>query len=494
MGYQEQLDINRLKRIQSVEKIIGWACQEMKWLTRKEEKAANRERDGLIRSLSKSKEVIFSFANTKIHIGQLSPGCLICGQGYWSCMFSNRKCPGTCFFCPVETKIKKDFPAYEATEFTLRNPRDYIKFLKKYGFKGASISGGEPFLVFNRSLSFAREIKKSFGDKMYVWLYTNGFLVTEEKLRKLKNSGLNEIRFNIAARKYDLQPVEMAARIIPTVTVEIPSIPEDFQILKKTLPILKKIGVRHLNLHILSAHPRNYRDYIKRGYTFMHYTEPTVFESEIAALNLLNYALGKKIGLPINYCTNTYKDRFQARGNRRWLNPLMKEEWEELTDIYYIRRLTIQCSGENMDNMVKILKKLKVKRNLWAVDNEKAEIHIHSSLMQFHELYKYKFIVSYFTFSLSGIIFPGEEAKQIQVYSENKVFSKKKLVYQEKLISPAVIKGFRRLYLEKENENYVLKDLYLKSNVTAGQWRKDAERILLCREFEKMTEGFDYIC
>ena len=63
------------------------------------------------------------------------------------------------------------------------------------------------------------------------------------------------MRFNISARKYDLKAVKMAAGIIDTVTVEIPAIPEDYEILKKCLPRMKAIGVAHLNLHQLFASP-----------------------------------------------------------------------------------------------------------------------------------------------------------------------------------------------------------------------------------------------
>jgi len=38
-------------------------------------------------------------------------------------------------------------------------------------------------------------------------MYSNGDLVNKEKLIALKKAGLNEVRFDIAARKYDLNAV-----------------------------------------------------------------------------------------------------------------------------------------------------------------------------------------------------------------------------------------------------------------------------------------------
>lgn len=67
-------------------------------------------------------------------------------------------------------------------------------------------------------------------------MYTNGYLIDKNKLITLKEAGLNEMRFNIAARHYDLKAVKMAADIIDTVTVEIPAVPEDYEILKDVCP------------------------------------------------------------------------------------------------------------------------------------------------------------------------------------------------------------------------------------------------------------------
>ena len=89
----------------------------------------------------------------------------------------------------------------------------------------------------------------------------------------MKEAGLNEIRFDIAARKYDLKAVAMATAIIDTVTVEIPAIPEDYEIVKRCLPRMKALGVAHLNLHQLHASRYCYKQFVARGYTFLHQPE-----------------------------------------------------------------------------------------------------------------------------------------------------------------------------------------------------------------------------
>lgn len=58
-----------------------------------------------------------------------------------------------------------------------------------------------------RSIAFVRAIKDRFGPNMHVWLYTNGTLATTDILMKLRDAGLDEIRFDIGAINYNLNPL-----------------------------------------------------------------------------------------------------------------------------------------------------------------------------------------------------------------------------------------------------------------------------------------------
>ena len=179
---------------------------------------------------------------------------MTCGQGTWSCLFIGSLCTANCFYCPQDRKNKKDQPPTESG-LMFDNPDDYVDYLEKFKFKGVGFSGGEPLLKYKKILTYIKKIRERLGKGIYIWLYTNGDLVDKNKLNALKEAGLNEIRFDIAARNYDLKAVKMASAIIDRVTVEIPAIPEDYEILKKCLPRMKAIGVAHLNLHQLFANP-----------------------------------------------------------------------------------------------------------------------------------------------------------------------------------------------------------------------------------------------
>ena len=105
-------------------------------------------------------------------------------------------------------------------------------------------------------------------------MYTNGDLIDTTRLHDLQKAGCDEIRFNLSAPNYDLGPVELACRMIETVAVEIPAIPEDYETVRKLLPDIQKIEVRHLNLHQISAWEHNYRELARRGYRSHHLLNP----------------------------------------------------------------------------------------------------------------------------------------------------------------------------------------------------------------------------
>ena len=484
MNYKE-------KRKKQIQKMMGKAYYDCKWLTDKEATIAHKERGILLKSLSN--KVKYSFMNNKIYTGDLSPGCIICGEGYWQCMQINIVCTANCFFCPQNRKIKTESPPREPdTNCTIPNPKSYLKYLKRFNFKGVGITGGEPLLVFELVLSYLNEIRKGFADKIYLWLYTNGSLVDETKLEKLKQAGLNEIRFNISANNYDLKPVKLATRYINTVTVEIPAIPEDYEIVKKSLPEMKKIGVKHLNLHNLRASRHNYRNLLKRNYTFLHNHPNTTLESELTALKLVKYSLDKKIGLPINYCSEVYKDRLQGKGYRRWTAPLAKDDVEELTSANYIRRLSIKDTSYNLKKIIGILRKNKCDDTLWSLNHAKDELFIHSSFLKHIDFRKHSLTISYFRPHLLKVLRPGRADKPIKLFGY--IFSaEKEFCEKQTLLNPATITTFQELFIENMEEKKALNTFYNKTNLTLRDWKKEVELLFTLRIWEQIESDLPEI-
>ena len=224
----------------------GWAYYHMKWLSEAEAKRENAWRKKTIKWLSS--RINSSFYNNKLHTGPLSPGCVICGESNWSCAFLTHRCPAKCFFCLRSIVLWEPRQPY-TDSISFGSCNDYAKYIELFDYKGVSISGGDALSDFNGLLKHISSVKKRLGDDVYLWAYTSGLELSRNKLKRLKNVGLNEIRFNIASNSYNTAPLKLAAEWIDTVTVEIPAIPEDFGRLTTLLPELSRIGVNHLNIH-----------------------------------------------------------------------------------------------------------------------------------------------------------------------------------------------------------------------------------------------------
>jgi pyruvate formate-lyase activating enzyme-like uncharacterized protein len=395
----------------------------LRWPTTKEAEKAANERNELLEQLV-ALDVKSCCHGTKLDCRKLSPGCRICIEGSWSCLFINGVCNGRCFYCPSEQSSIDD-PMTNTVPFP--NVDDYIDYIGKFGFTGVSISGGEPFLTFEKSLNFAAKIKKKFAGGIYLWLYTNGMLADEEKLKQLRDAGLDEIRFDIGAVDYQLENVKLAARIIDKVTVEIPAIPDEFHILKEAIPRMKEIGVDFLNLHQLRLTPYNFPRVTQKNYTFLHGPKVTVLESELTALKAIKFAVEHDVALPINYCSFVYKERFQKMAARKRHSALIRKAYEDITAAGYIRTLTIKGSPDHIGQQVEIFKKSGEDEQLWS--RESTQLSFSQILWKYVDFNKFPLTVVYHETRICPFISYRHEFREIQLNGNKAVFIERRPVF-----------------------------------------------------------------
>jgi pyruvate formate-lyase activating enzyme-like uncharacterized protein len=315
--------------------------------------------------------VQWGFSNTKLDCNNLSQGCRLCGDGSWSCLFINSRCNCKCFYCPAPQN-EDCLPTTNSVSFS--SPSDYVAYLREFGFRGVSISGGEPLLTPELTIEYIRAVRDAFDD-MYIWMYTNGSLVTEEILHRLKDAGLNEIRFDIGATDYSLSNLKHAS-IIPVVTVEIPAVPQEAELVKSLLPELEALGVTHLNLHQLRLTPYNFDKLIKMDYTYTADEKPVVLQSELAALDIMLHALDKGSKIGVNYCSFPYKNRYQWLASRKRNGAYMVKPFEEITANGYIRLMTVTGEPEQI-----LAAKAVIAENTdrYEISRDKKYMHIHPS-------------------------------------------------------------------------------------------------------------------
>lgn len=312
--------------------------------------------------------------DTKLNANRLSPGCRTCVEGSWSCLFINGRCNTHCFYCPTPQSTD-DPPMTNSIAF--ESADDYAAYVERFGFRGVSISGGEPLMTLKRSTDYLRAVNRRFGDDVHTWLYTNGTLLDRNAVRMLGDAGLDEIRFDIGAADYNLDALGLAVGVIPVVAVEIPAIPEDVPILKPMLQTMSAAGVNHLNLHQLRLTPHNYPRMITRGYNFIRGTKVTVMESELAALELIAEGLDRDIDLPINYCSFVYKHQYQGAADRRRAAKLIQKEHEGVTATGYLRQLSLVGDAGEIGALLESLGNPGGTMHPWSLRSNGTRVAIH---------------------------------------------------------------------------------------------------------------------
>ncbi len=349
----------------------------MKWITPEQIAVATWSRAFLIDSILKQPGAKWEFSDTKLYTHAISPGCRLCGQGDWSCLFINGICNARCFYCP---SAQKDDGPPMSHSLSFEHPDEYVGYVNRFQIKGVSFSGGEPFLNFDRVMTFLEAVKTRTDHPVYVWMYTNGILADKGKFQALRSAGLDEIRFDLSADLYRLDALKQALGVIPCVTVEIPAIPEDLPLTKPLLHTLNDMGVNYLNLHQVRCTPYNQKHLSKRGYTFVHGPKVTVLETETTALELMEYALEKSLGLAVNYCSFTYCSQFQGAGARKRYAPVVKTDWEDITRTGHIRRMKLTGTNKDIENICSLMSQAGTDPGLYCMDKNKTSLFFSEKL------------------------------------------------------------------------------------------------------------------
>ncbi len=265
-------------------------------------------------------------------LGDLSPGCRACKDGVWDCIFVTMRCNAQCAFCCSPTGIDAD---YSGSAFGA-SPETVAANYTRTEIRGVSFSGGEPLTAPERLFYWIAEMRRRLPEH-YLWIYTNGLLLTGDLLRELARLRIDEIRFNAAAAGYDtpliLENMRRAAGAVPRITVEIPAVPDHCEPLLRALPAWSAVGVRHLNLHELMFEPETPSDGLpgQRNLYLLPDGHATAVHpgSRALVLDVLETVAAQGLPLAVNYCS-LYNKVHQVSGRRRSLLPLTQTAYEKL--------------------------------------------------------------------------------------------------------------------------------------------------------------------
>lgn len=250
-------------------------------------------------------------------VNGFAEGCKYCVQGRKLVLFISGKCSRACWYCSLSNK-RKNIDKIWANERECKHTREVIEECVVSQAKGAGVTGGDPLLCLSRTLKFIVALKKKFP-KFHIHIYLPTELVTEEKLRKLKKAGVDEVRFHpkLFILK-DLEKIKLANKFWKkqNIGMEIPMFPDK---VKETIGLIKTTSpfIGFVNLNELEISDTNF-DFMTRMYKINEDTY-TIKKSKEAGLKVLKECEKLKLELRIHLCTartknfSQYKNRLKLR-------------------------------------------------------------------------------------------------------------------------------------------------------------------------------------
>jgi pyruvate formate-lyase activating enzyme-like uncharacterized protein len=226
---------------------------------------------------------------------------------------------------------------------------DLIDECELIGAKGAGITGGDPMVVPDRVVEVIKVMKAKFGPEFHTHLYTS-CAFDLAWIAKLKEAGLDEIRFHPDVRDYARMPdawhhpaIAEALRVGLTTTIEIPCVPGKADDILALATYLEGVGAHGLNMNELEFSDPNIASLKRFGYQPADDESQRVAGSrETAAQVLEGWKVRRNAGarspFAVHFCSSPYKDaiqlmqRFRRRASRT-ARPF-EEQTEEGTLVY----------------------------------------------------------------------------------------------------------------------------------------------------------------
>ena len=245
--------------------------------------------------------------------GKLPKGCQLCVKGEKSVVFVTGLCSRNCFYCPL-SELRKDKDVSYANERKFEDVSQLVKEIKLSNSKGCSLTGGDPLIQLDKTLLFARTLKKEFGRKFHIHIYLSTKLVDEEKLKSLSKC-VDEVRFHPDLKnsiESEIKKISLAEKYWnkENIGIELPMFPNQtkqiFNFVKKVSPHISFVNFNELEVGEFNEKSmiRKYKTN-KDGYT--------VKSSISAGEKLIKKLEKEKLQLNIHLCTAELKNWHQYR-------------------------------------------------------------------------------------------------------------------------------------------------------------------------------------
>ncbi len=272
----------------------------------------------------RAKGARFRNGGASISCGPLSSACVACATDQGSRTFYlSLSCNRDCYFCFNKNQVN-----YEADRLLKANwQAELDEFLDgPVPVTHVALTGGEPLIHAEEAIAFFRHAREKVPG-VHLRLYTDGDFLDEVLAQRLAQAGLQEIRFSVkpdepGAFDEAVRRMAMAKRFIPDVMVEMPVDPSMIEEMKGLLQAMDEIGVFGINLLEFGYPLGDWAPFAQRGfrianppfaipYNYSYAGGLPVAGSELACLELLEWAIDEGLKLGVHYCSLENKNRMQ---------------------------------------------------------------------------------------------------------------------------------------------------------------------------------------
>jgi pyruvate formate-lyase activating enzyme-like uncharacterized protein len=243
-------------------------------------------------------------------VGELPPGCSFCTKGSKMVLFVTGLCDSSCYYCPL-SQDKSGKSVVFADEMPVTDDADILFEAEAIRGEGAGISGGDPLCDLQRTLKYIQLLKREFGSKFHLHLYTSQTDVSQDVLNKLHDAGLDEIRFH--PQTSDWSGIQRAVEMNMKVGLEVPAIPGKQEDLKKVAKRAEEIGVSFLNINELEASETNFDKLVSMGMRLTSLDSASIEGSAATARDVLEWSENSLQRVSVHFCSARFKDSVQMR-------------------------------------------------------------------------------------------------------------------------------------------------------------------------------------
>ncbi|MHA1269674.1 MAG: radical SAM protein [Candidatus Helarchaeota archaeon] len=327
---------------------------------------------------------IKSIENHTYYTKELPEGCKYCLEGSKLVLFVTGLCPNPSYcnwYCPLSNKRKGHDIIY-ANDVEIMGKEDILKEARLMEAKGAGITGGDPLIKFDRTLEYIKLLKKEFGPKFHIHLYTTGItLKGKTKLIQLANAGLDEIRFHPA--ESDWEKIKWALETKMDVGAEIPVIPNSYDEIMQFIKYLNDLkGIKFVNLNELEMCDANSESLKERNFALKDIA--SVKGSHELAFKILKDA--SDLNINIHYCSAFVKGGVQLRNRMKRRAKNTRAPYEEISDEGLFIKGVIFCQSQNgyknLSSLVdKLIENFNIPNNLISYQPLKNRIEIHKDFI-----------------------------------------------------------------------------------------------------------------